>query len=120
VIFLLEGHAFPGYWRSEESRQAFVEGRSALVPTQGESYKTTAQYRWMEIKDGYDEIVQLARNRDLVPLETVWLTQHKGYWEARDAGLENLRSKIDFECMVDVKGARGKEVTPLPLTRGDS
>ena len=115
VIFLLNDHAFPGYWRSEESRHKFfgVEGD----PGEYVGRKRTSAYPWMQLQDGYGEVTELVRSGDLAPLETVWLTQHKGFWEARDAGGENLRSRDQFESMIDVQRARDKQVTPLPVLR---
>jgi len=118
VIFLLNDHAFPGYWRSEESRNRFfgVEGD----PGEHSGRKRTSDYSWVELNDGYGEVTELVRSGDLAPLETVWLTQHKGFWEARDAGGENLRSRDQFESMIDVQRARDEQVTPLPVMRRDA
>jgi hypothetical protein len=117
VIFLLKDHAFPGYWRSEESRNSFfgVEGDTG----EHVGRDVTSNYSWV-LDKGYDEVTELVRSGYLAPLETVWLTQHKGFWEARDAGGENLRSRIQFESMIDVQRARDEQVTPLPVTRRDS
>ena len=117
VLFLLKGHAFPGYWRSEEGRQRFVQVRTQPAGAEQTS-KPPSPYPWLELEQSYDEVLQLLRAGDLAPIETVWLTQHKGYWDSRDAGVENLRSRKEFEAMIDVKGARDKGVTPLPVTRG--
>jgi len=115
VIFLLKNHAFPGYWRSEESRNRFfgVEGD----PGEHSGRKRTSNYSWVELDDGYGEVTELVRCGDLAPLETVWVTQNKGFWDARDAGAENLRSRIQFESLIDVQRARDEQVTPLPVMR---
>jgi hypothetical protein len=66
----------------------------------------------------YAEVVQLTRSGEVVPIETVDLTQHVGFWEAVDDGMDNLRSKREFSSMIDVQYARTnktKPVTPLPL-----
>jgi hypothetical protein len=66
----------------------------------------------------YAEVVGLTRSGDVVPIETVDLTQHIGFWEAVDDGMDNLRSKREFSSMIDVQYARTnktKPVTPLPL-----
>jgi hypothetical protein len=127
VVFLLKGHAFPGYWRSEEGRQDFVQVKTLLEPSTNEAVsltmafqepsKRTSGYSWVQPEESYDEVFELVRRGALAPVETVWLTQHKGYWEARDAGIENLRSRSEFESMIDVKGARAYGVTPLPMAR---
>jgi hypothetical protein len=50
-----------------------------------------------------------------VPLESVWLTTHSGFWDAVDAGLENLKPRREFDSFLDVLLARGSGVTPLPI-----
>lgn len=118
VIFLLKDHAFPGYWRSEESRNRFF----GVLGDPGEyaGRKLTSDYSWVELDDGYGEVTELVRGGGLAPLETVWLTQRKGFWEARDAGGENLRSHSQFESMIDVQRARDEHVTPLPVMRREA
>jgi hypothetical protein len=124
VIFLLTDHAFPGYWRSDEAQQKFIEPAppetSALTsPTSSGARDTpaaTPTRPWMFT--GHAEVVQLTRRGDVVPIETVDLTQHVGFWDAVDDGMDNLRSKSEFSCMIDVQYARTnktKPVTPLPL-----
>lgn len=115
TIFLLEGHAFPGYWRSEQSREKFFEvgGHANERPEK----KHSSSYAWVELKQGYDELLELIRCEDLSPIESVWLTQHRGFWEARDAGMEDLRDPKEFQAMIDVQRAREKKVTPLPVVK---
>jgi hypothetical protein len=50
-----------------------------------------------------------------VPLESVRLTENSGFWDAVEAGRENLADKREFYSMVDIALAREKQVTPLPL-----
>jgi hypothetical protein len=124
VIFLLTDHAFPGYWRSDEAQQRFIEpappeSSTATSPTSSGTRDTpaaTPTRPWMFT--GHAEVVQLTRRGDVVPIETVDLTQHVGFWDAVDDGMDNLRSKSEFSCMIDVQYARTnktKPVTPLPL-----
>jgi hypothetical protein len=115
VIFLLDNHAFPGYWRSEQSRERFFEVGARADPRAEK--KRVSVYPWVELKQGYQEVLELVRSGDLSPIESVWLTQNKGFWEARDAGIENLRNPSEFESMIDVQRARDEKVTPLPLVR---
>jgi hypothetical protein len=118
TIFLLEGHAFPGYWRSEESQRDFTECRYGPEPREAGAEKrfvSRPPRGWVLNSDGYEEVLQLVRRGDLIPLETVWLTQHKSFQQAIQAGVENLQSKREFESMVDVCGARLDDVTPLPI-----
>jgi len=128
VIFLLTDHAFPGYWRSEQARQNFINMSSKPATTSMEvslpatvtpSARTPLK-SW--VFTNYAEVVQLARQGDLVPIETVWLTQHEGFWDAVDEGMNDLRSKREFSSMIDVQGARSYKnpVTPLPILGASS
>ncbi len=122
VIFLLTDHAFPGYWRSEKARQDFIDMSSKPVMAAHENQSAsldsttpTPMKPW--VFTSYAEVVQLARDGDIVPIETVWLTQHKGFWDAADEGMADLRSKREFGCMIDIQGARSYKtpITPLPI-----
>jgi hypothetical protein len=66
-------------------------------------------------------VFELAQRGIIVPIESVWLTQHEGFWEAVDEGMNDLRSKREFVYMIDIQGARSSEppVTPLPLLRAE-
>jgi len=127
VIFLLTDHAFPGYWRSEEARQDFITMRSKPAIATLESKTSAADATaptpmkpW--VFTNYAEVVQLAREGDIVPVETVWLTQHQGFWDAVDEGMTDLRSKREFSSMIDIQGARSytTPVTPLPILGASS
>jgi hypothetical protein len=133
LIFLLNDHAFPGYWRSDESRQKFIdlsskqtfamwstikstdlaEGASKTPLSEGASRAPSKPW----VFTNYVEVLQLARQGDIVPIETIWLTQHQGFWDAVDGGMDDLRSKREFASMIDVQGARSYRtpVTPLPI-----
>jgi hypothetical protein len=122
VIFLLEGHAFPGYWRSEEAHERFQrvdlpESAVAAGAPSGALRSSGPQgqrYAWYFEKEHYGEIVELVRAREIVPMESVWLTHRGGFWDAIDEGTKNLRSKREFSGMLDVVVSRDK-VTPLPI-----
>lgn len=129
VIFLLTDHAFPGYWRSDIAQQKFIDMSPkpfAISPTPISPTITPTGVRdtssitpvkpW--VFTNYAEIVQLTRSGDVVPIETVWLTQHEGFWDAVDEGMNDLRSKREFSSMIDIQYARSnkaKPVTPLPI-----
>lgn len=112
VIFLLTDHAFPGYWRNERSYKEFLEMRKmpeeAMVGTVDAS--ATAQRRLR-----FEEVRKWVRDGDLVPLETVWLTNHSGFGEAVKAGVDNLRTSANFEALVNIIKLREEGVTPLPI-----
>jgi hypothetical protein len=107
VIFLLEGHAFAGYYRSED---CYLGVREWAI----QESKSSSEI-WLMGEDFYERLVELVREGELVPLETVGLTQRKGFWESVEQGGLNLRSKSSFQFMVDIKLARECGVTPLPL-----
>jgi hypothetical protein len=112
VVFLLTDHAFPGYWRNERSYQDFLEMRKmpeeAIEGTVDAS--ATAQRRLR-----FEEVRKWVRDGDLVPIETVWLTNHSGFAEAVDAGVDNLRTSANFESLVNIAKLRAEGVTPLPI-----
>ncbi|MGE3509815.1 MAG: hypothetical protein AB7N65_13130 [Vicinamibacterales bacterium] len=119
VIFLLKGHAFPGYWRSDEARDNFVQMREARTETMAAAAVPTATGRqpepWVSSAIAYDEIVQQVDGGHLVPLETVKLTENCGFWQAVAAGRENLTLRTEFDSMLDIISARERSITPLPL-----
>src|SRR5260221_2423404 len=126
VLFLLTDHSFPGYWRSEEEPAEFIQAKT--TPDQ-----RTGELRSLDTRDtpmpknswyfnNYKEVVELTRRGSLVPIETVWPTQHEGFWEAVDEGMNDLRSKREFAMMIDVQAARSAHppVTPLPILKAES
>jgi len=122
VIFLLNGHAFPGYWRSDELHDEFNKMVGASLPddlkTEDKDRTKVAgaqQAKWWPRRAAYDEIKRRVRLGHLVPIETVWLTEHSGFWDAVDGGKDNLKSKREFHSMLDIVRARQDRVTPLPI-----
>lgn len=115
VVVLLEGHAFVGYWRSEEGYWAFLE-RCSLQPDPFSSSEQVSRWPWVFGKGSYRSLVrEVHRTRQLVPLEATGLTWRGGFWEAVDLGGQNLRSVDDFHSFVDITTARDNSVTPLPF-----
>lgn len=120
VIFLFDGHAFPGYWRSETYFDEFRQARPELVdPAAMVNLNATGALAqrdpWIIEKENYREVVQYVNDGKLVPLESVRLTENSGFWDAVEAGREHLAEKREFHSMVDIALAREKQVTPLPL-----
>ena len=111
VIFLLNDHAFPGYWRSERS---YLELSAVMTKTPIAPAEAMADAAWMLGKNRFADVVGLVQQGHIVPLESVLLTSRSGFWPAVEEGLQDLRSKRHFDSMFDVKTAR-KSVTPLPL-----
>jgi hypothetical protein len=125
VVVLLKGHAFVGYWRSDEAHQDFVEVRHvpAEVPPAGSPMARVANvrlveaYGWKATPLHYDEIMEYIVAGDLVMLEATYLT---GAWSFADAvkeGRANMRSRRELDSMLDVRLARSAvpPVTPLPI-----
>ena len=125
VVVLLTGHAFVGYWRSEEAHDAFVEVLDvpAMVPAVGGAVAREAgvpfvdRYGWRLTRLHYEEVRAHVASGDLVFLEATYLTSASGFAEAVTEGRANLRSKREFDSLLDIKLARSAQppVTPLPI-----
>ena len=121
VIFLLKDHAFPGYWRQDRFQQKFIELSDEFVDEMAtdEQHKTSApgaqRVPWWFRDTAYTEIARQVKLGNLVPLESVWLTEHSGFWEAVDGGKDNLKKPARFHSMLDIARAREAGVTPLPF-----
>ena len=124
VVFLLKGHAFPGYWQSDIAHQQFWGGWDSAVQEsvgggtvaakRGRMDAQDQKHQWMLNKSGFDHMLDAIQRGHLVPIESVWLTSERKLDEAIEAGGENLIDRREFECMIDVIKARRKNVLPLP------
>jgi hypothetical protein len=108
VVFLLEGHAFPGYYTSENTHREIREWLSRNAGPREED-------SWMLGGEFYSNLLDLVTKGEIVPLETTVLTKRGGFWEAVEEGLLNLSNRNEFQFLVDIKLARENGVTPLPL-----
>ncbi len=127
VIFLLNDHAFPGFWRTDSAREEFLElvassaSATALAPdgVRGDGLAATAPppVAWSFDASTRDAIVAFIERGDLVPLESVSLTARESLSVAIDTGRGYFakRERKRFLCMLDVRTAREQGVTPLPL-----
>jgi hypothetical protein len=125
VLVLLTGHAFVGYWRSDEAHQDFVEVRNvpSEVPPAGSpmaraaSVKLVEQYGWKATRLHYDEIMEYIVAGDLVMLEATYLTGAWSFADAMKEGRANMRARRELDSMLDVRLARcaAPPVTPLPI-----
>jgi hypothetical protein len=114
VLVLLTGHAFVGYWRSEEQHAAFLDMRRlpANVPAPGDPAARAAavpfvdQYGWRLTRLQYDEIMTHIASGDLVMLEATYLTSASSFADAVEEGRANMRSKRQFDSLLDIRSAR--------------
>jgi hypothetical protein len=124
VVFLLDGHALPGYWRHRDFQIAYrdMDYFNEVVAPSDESRDAapgTQSQPWRVGKAGHREVWRFIREGRLVPLETVRLTEHCSFREARAAGVEALKSARDFDSILDIATAREHLVTPLPIVGGE-
>jgi hypothetical protein len=119
VVFLLDGHAFPGYLRSPDSytllRKVFLEPATMAKSNGSPLPENTIQREWILDQRYYSALIDLVRQGHIVPIESVALTQRSGFDDAIDQGTRDLRSKDDFQFFVDIKSARESDVTPIPM-----
>ncbi len=117
VLFLIRGHAFPGYWRSEASIEVVDTPAAILAKGVAEERISGMHSRsdnWSTGSQGYEELLALIARGHLVPVEATSLTMKESFIQACDKGLENLEDPLEFETLLDVGQARRYGVTPLP------
>lgn len=125
VVFLLDGHALPGYWRHRDFQLEYRDmvGLDDQAMATGDATRSSAPGKqrspWRLGNSGYREVWRFIREGRLVPIETVRLTEHCGFREACNAGVDALRSARDFDSILDVATARIHLVTPLPIVGGE-
>ncbi|WP_394384486.1 hypothetical protein [Roseateles sp. BYS87W] len=123
VIFLLDGHALPGWWRHDSFRDEYLGLRemsqAGLAEAAADSGADPARgVSWQAGRASWPEVATWIRERKLVPLEAVKLTQHGGFIEAIEAGIAALGAGDRFESLLDIRAARRALVTPLPWVGG--
>ncbi len=123
VIFLLDGHAMPGWWRHASFRDEYLGLRemsqAGLAEAAADTGADPAQgVPWQAGRASWPEVATWIQERKLVPLEAVKLTQHGGFIEAIEAGIGALGAGDRFESLLDIMAARRALVTPLPLIGG--
>ena len=130
-VFLITGHAFPAYWRSnkawwrmksfrfDQNEQQMPgqigrsqDGFTSTVPSTNTKGQTES---WMFTgTDNLAELLSYVQKGELVPFESTFVTARKGFFEALERGASNLHPQ-SFDAMIDIQSARGESVTPLPL-----
>lgn len=124
VVFLLEGHALPGWWRHPDFRDEYMEmpqAQSTEVVQMNATENPMANAQsvaWHTGKASWSEIRRWIRQRKLVPIETVRLTESGGFVEAIESGVAALAERRDFDSMLEIVTARQQGVTPLPVREG--
>ncbi len=117
ALFLLSGHAFMGYFTSTAVHDKFRKlFRSYFdIPIPWEERGGKPPQPWMLEKDARRDILDMVRNGELVPLETTFLCNDRGFFDAAQQGRKNLTDPNRFESVFDVKLARENHVVPLPI-----
>ncbi len=128
VVFLISGHAFPGYWRSDKAwwrmkqfrfdQAGDPEAGTALAPPTAMAPVPSARGQsesWMF--DGVGNLVELLRyvqDGTLAPFESTYVAARRGFFGALEEGSARLHPDT-FDSMIDIQSARAAGVTPLPL-----
>jgi hypothetical protein len=125
VVVLLTGHAFVGYWRTDVAHDDLVSVTAipSTVPAVGDEAAREAglpyvdRYGWRLTKLNYTEIMAYVTSGDLVMLEATYLTGAYSFKDAKTEGRANLRSRKEFDSLLDIQLARtaAPPVTPLPI-----
>lgn len=125
VIFLLTGHAFTGYWRSEQLHANFLDMQDLQLVFDSDNVAADSQTDagssatnnpgYVLGQSQHQELRHRVYQRQLIPLEATWLTSRGGFESAATEGKNNLRRLSEFAAMIDVRLARDRGVTPIPL-----
>ena len=123
VIFLIKGHAFPGYWRRPVDQATLRNFGNVAPPAampadaeQNVSGPIAQRIPWVFAGvEAFREIAGAINSGGLVPVETVQLTRRGAFSDALELGVKNLATGWSFDALVDVQIARDAGVTPLPL-----
>jgi hypothetical protein len=126
VIFLLNNHALVGYWRShtfhanfrKASREAASLKTFVTTDPHTNSIGGAQRFPWAVGRAMYGEVLMEIVEGRLVPVETVALTQGKGFKTAMQEGAQRMSISDHFEFLIDVAIARRSNVTPLPILGG--
>ena len=129
VLFLISGHAFCGYWKSERARNAFFasladhhaedappDPTAVLGGTVARRNGTTP---WLLTERFHLQAIEAAvKAGDLIPVEATAIAGRSAFADAERMAEKTLRSAIksrSFDAMLDVRAARERGVTPLPI-----
>ncbi|MGE3509523.1 MAG: hypothetical protein AB7N65_11630 [Vicinamibacterales bacterium] len=125
VIVLLTGHAFVGYWRADRHHEEFVSVGHVPrgVPSAGSTIAlrspvpTVDPFGWRLGPMQFPEIRAYARADKIRFLEATGLCSGYSFGTALAEGEENMRSRDEFDSLLDIQVARRSSppVTPLPI-----
>lgn len=107
IIFLFEGHALAGFYRSQQGYEKFRD----LIDRNTSSGEQT----WMLGKTIHSVLKQMIEGGEIVGLETVGLTKHQSFEAAMREGTNRIVLGVGFEYLIDVRLSRERRVTPLPI-----
>jgi hypothetical protein len=128
VVFLIDGHAFPGYWRDPGKWETLSSFATSTIEDETPDMKNAMETSvltprqtgagWMLGKAFLPRIRRHLREGDLVALEAVPVTSAGDLSTSMVAGAENLADASAFIGLVDIQIARTVDhpVTPLPLS----
>lgn len=125
-IVLCPGHAYVGYCRVDRGHdeRLIPVQHSELVVSNTEvdpGFRPTNSSRilppWVYDRDYHRALVRELEAGRVVAIEATGLTQEMPFNEACRIGAKTLRKRMEFDCVIDVFGARapGHDVTPLPM-----
>ena len=116
VIFLLKGHAFTGYWRSEDCYYDFINTQQSLDnETMRDSIGASDGVPWILPSHSYVEVMNEIKMENLYPVETVGFTDHGSFWASIADAEDELAIRSDYHALIDVIAARENHITPLPI-----
>ena len=125
VVVLLSGHAFVGYWRTGAFHEEFCKvervPRNASIEVGEYSALSSIQlvdsFAWRAAPPQFSEIRSCLVGERLRFLEATGLCFSYSFGDALDEGAANLKSRDDFDSLLDIALARRADppVTPLPM-----
>jgi len=107
LLFLFKGHAFAGYYKTAESSKPVYE----WVAESGDAGADP----WVLGKSFHSTLMDLIKQGEIVPIETTGLAKKWSLKHAIEEAQARLAAVQEFEWLMDIKLARERGVTPLPL-----
>lgn len=136
VLFLVPGHAFVGYWASQDYHSAFTkssadilekarpkEGEEVVNPEKQESVRNKRNVNWRyNARHHPKAILAEVEAGTLIAIETTSIPFQNSFKDAQGKALERLKKAVAtdnpleaFDAMLEVRLARKDNVTPLPI-----